>query len=463
VNRRLLTFGCLIVALAFLAPAGWAQEEPPVVEERDLLEQIKKPVPWFEWGADLRLRQTYMENQIDLNHRADDVRHFFRIRTRVWSRLGPFLTDDALKVPNGVSAYARLTHEARVWIQRQNQEAGNVDEIVLDNAYIDLQRLGGMPVSVRVGRQDMIYGRGWIILDGTPLDGSRTIYNDAIKVTLHLDEAKSSLDLFAMNNKGRQSRVEPLNDQNARVSDYDAKVFGAYLKSKLNAAHEANVYYIYKDADRVGAAAALPYRNGRVVHTSGGLLQGKVADDWDYYGEAAYQWGKEGNVSRSAWGMNSDVGYTLRGVVAQPRIHAGYEYLSGDKQHTGTFEGWDPVLSRWPQWSELYVFRWAAEGGLPGAYTNLQRFNLGASAKPIPKMCLSADYNYVLANAHTFGRATPYASGDSRGQHLCGKLTYTFNKFISGHLWAEYFHPESYYNDVTDDALFLRWQLMFKL
>ena len=33
---------------------------------------------------------------------------------------------------------------------------------------------------------------------------------------------------------------------------------------------------------------------------------------------------------------------------------------------------------------------------------------------------------------------------------------------VSGHLWAEYFHPGSYYDSEADDAVFLRWQLVFK-
>lgn len=455
----------MVVLLAAFVPFARAQETSSGSAEASSIDQIKKPVPWLEWGIDLRLRETYMENCIDLQTEADDNQHFFRIRTRPWVRVGPFMQDDSLKVPNGVSAYVRMTNEFRIWVQRQGQEAGNINELVVDNLYVDWQRINGLPISVRVGRQDIIYGRGWVVLNGTPLDDTRTLFHDAIKATLHLDDAKSEVDLFLMSNKGYQSRIEPLNDQGVQVSEFDAKVFGIYLKNRAKKELGVDIYYIYKDEDRTNQrwAPGGTYRNGRVVHTYGSMVTGKFADDWDYYAEGAYQWGKEGSVDRSSYGFTGEMGYTLRGVVAKPRVHVGYEYLSGDDPTTGKFTAWDPVLSRWPQWSELYFYRWAAEGGMPGAWTNLRRFNVGAEAWPMPKMCLSANYNFLWANEHTLGKVPPpYDNGMSRGQHAAGKLTYEFNKYVSGHLLAEYFHPETYYDSDRDDALFLRWQLMFK-
>ncbi len=43
--------------------------------------------------------------------------------------------------------------------------------------------MGGMPLTATVGRQDIIEGVGWLVMDGTPLDGSRTVYFDAARFT----------------------------------------------------------------------------------------------------------------------------------------------------------------------------------------------------------------------------------------------------------------------------------------
>ena len=214
----------------------------------------------------------------------------------------------------------------------------------------------------------------------------------------------------------------------------------------------------YKDEDENIGSALLD----RVVHTVGGLAMGTFAGNWDYYGELAYQWGKEGTASRRGYGGTADLGYTFKDCSWKPRVHLAGEYLSGDDPDTGTYEGWDPVLGRWPHWSELFAYRMAFEEGKPGQYTNMQRLAGGVTVHPTERMCVKLDYNYLRADEHNNGSAFPYDSGDTRGHLLTGNLTYQFNKALSGHLWTEYFHPESFYDSDCDDALFLRTQLILK-
>jgi len=220
----------------------------------------------------------------------------------------------------------------------------------------------------------------------------------------------------------------------------------------------------------------------------GGLVQGPFLDDpskktWDYYVESAYQWGNEGPISpgptpgfpeqnRGDWGLTSELGYTFRDTAWTPRAHVGFEYLSGDDPHTNTWEAWDPVLSCWPESSELLVYRWEFEGrtgaGEVGAWSNMYRFSVGGTANPTPKMTLSLDYNYILGDYHSFttgvftGDTVAFAGGNTRGHLVVAKILYDFNKYVSGHLWAEYFIPGSYYASGADNAVFLRWELMFK-
>lgn len=482
-NRRRAFVLCLLVGLVcVLAPAMAAETEqeadvresgpaelyegepgPPELAPSEKtftewIEDVKHPADWFEWGGDLRLRGVYTENVLTLLNEMNDVSHFFRIRGRVWGRAD---LAEALDIEEQLSVYARITTEPRYFAQR-GLLGGTVptwDEVVLDNLYVDWARIGGAPVSLRVGRQDMVYGRGFVILDGTPLDGSRTIYQDAIKATVHLDEWDSNLDVFYINNKAFQKRIRPLNETESPTSAFDTTVFGTYLVNKHFAPHELNAYYIYKDED----VQTNPSLRNRIVHTVGGLAQGKLEGNWDYYAEAAGQWGRQGTATRKAFGFSGDLGHTWPDAKWQPRVHAGFEYLSGDDPSTSAFEGWDPVLARWPHWSELYVYTLAPETGLPGQYTNLQRYTLGTSVHPGENSCVDLDYSYVRANENFNVPTMPiFDTGYTRGHLLMARLSHTFNKYISGHLWAEYFHPESFYIDDTDEALFLRWQLMFK-
>jgi hypothetical protein len=160
------------------------------------------------------------------------------------------------------------------------------------------------------------------------------------------------------------------------------------------------------------------------------------------------------------------MGYTFKDRPWKPRLHAEYEFLSGDDPDTATYEAWDPVLARWTRWSNLYDQRWSWEGDMKSAYTNLQRFTLGAASQPTDKLQISLDYSYLLANEHTFGKTflstkAPYDSGSSRGQLVAAELAYKFSSSLVGKLRAEYFRPGSYYDEATDDAVFLRWELTF--
>ena len=58
---------------------------------------------------------------------------------------------------------------------------------------------GEINTTVTVGRQDIILGDGWLVLEGTPLDGSTSIYFDAIRSTTELKEMQTTVDVIYIN------------------------------------------------------------------------------------------------------------------------------------------------------------------------------------------------------------------------------------------------------------------------
>lgn len=67
--------------------------------------------------------------------------------------------------------------------------------MLIDNLYIDIKKPFDIPINFRIGRQDFLgkdmYGEGFLILDGTPGDGSRTFYFNALKATVLIAEGQS--------------------------------------------------------------------------------------------------------------------------------------------------------------------------------------------------------------------------------------------------------------------------------
>ena len=443
-------------------------------------EQVKHPLPFFTWGAEYRLRQEYFHNVFDFSTdkviaNAKDNRDVIRNRLRLWMKLGPFFADEAMEAPNGLSFYTRFLWNPRYYLQAEfgrDYPNPDWDERIVDNLYAEWQRIGGLPVSLRVGRQDFAYGRGFVLMDATPLDGSRTTYADAIKGTIHLDELRSTLDLFAMDNKGEENhRLRPWDWDGNAVDEYNARVYGAYLTNKSFKDTEIGLYYIYKHEDPIDAI--MPFKTTRyndvfgkeIVHTLGAMVQGKLAKEWDYYAELAGQWGEHGyangrDVPRKAYAFSSDLGYTFLGIPWTPRLHGGYEFLSGDDPNTSTYEGWDPVLGRWSRWSDLFGYHSAVEYGRIYYLTNLQRCFLGASVKPTDKLKLSLDYSYLRTDEFEPGTAGPFGGGRTRGNLFLGIISYDVCKNLQTRIWTEYFKPGSYYAR-RDSALLFQWQAIF--
>ena len=133
----------------------------------------------FKWGIIERLRQEYLKNWKDMENSTGENDNYFRIRTSIWGKLD---------FDSQFSVYAKLTNEFKPYVTPS--KSGDIHELVFDNLYVDLKNIFDSPWSLRIGRQNIIYGEGFLFIDGTPLDGSRTIYYNAIKATLNLDKLK---------------------------------------------------------------------------------------------------------------------------------------------------------------------------------------------------------------------------------------------------------------------------------
>ena len=153
----------------------------------------------FNAGADLRVRQELMDNVPGLPgggllQRAAEgpYRNQMRYRVRAWGEL---------TAAENWRLYMRVTDEFRWNPRPRNHKTTFPDELVLDNLYLDATGLFDDFLDFRIGRQDIygLYGLDHIFVDGTPGDGSRTVYADMARATLHFTE-EEKLDLFFLHN-----------------------------------------------------------------------------------------------------------------------------------------------------------------------------------------------------------------------------------------------------------------------
>ena len=461
---------------------------------------LHNPFPPLTMGLDFRFRIEYGENWQTLNDShnpaARDRNHEFeyeRYRTRWWTKWA--LGD--------VSFNTRLTWEPRTWDEPEyktwysyarpgddnpNLREFNPDEALFDWFNINWRNIFGLPVSATIGRQDMRFGVGWLVMDATPLDGSRTLYFDAGRFTFNWEDAKTVLDLVYISQAAESDRwLEPICDQDRAVTEQDEHGAILYLTNKLLKNMQLEGFVIYKNDNPINThvsniSTGLEPRWSRKaeIFTYGAAVAGTPEEHWSYRAEAAIQGGHKVNEYSSqesqsicAFGALTNLEYLFKDRLDN-RVHVGYEYASGDDPGThGTNEQFDLLWGEWPRYSELLIYTATLETS-PAELTNLHRFNIGHSFNLTKWWTITLDYHALWAaqpgNSVATGATglnvadrSEFHEGERfRGCLFTGWAKYKFSDQLYGHLLGEYFMPGAYFQSPSDDdAFFLRFNLEF--
>ena len=456
-----------ILATGLIAVSVLAQQTDAPPADAPLVEDAPK-APALAWGADLRIREEAFDDIPILADPPGITRgggnNYFRIRSRLWGSA----TGDA------ITLYGRLVNEFREYLEPDASSAWDwPDELVVDQLYLDLKGLADGTFDVRIGRQDMRLGAGRILLEGTPKDGSRTLYFDAARVTWHLD-GMATLDAFGIYNQARSYLdIGPLDRDNTGFDKYynDLTESGGGLYATLKRLPRMPVecYYIFKDESAWNSFASgdppQPVKQlGRQTHTIGTRLLPGLNAQIGFEFEGAAQFGETDDkrdisgylgYGAAIWTLPVEI------AKARPTLTAGLYYLSGDDSGTADKdEGWNPLWSRYPQFSELYIYAFDAEKA--GYWSNVLYPSLSAAIKfsYFHKLSLSAGVMYApeengpgdgnrRGNLYTARYDFPIADG------LLAKSDRMY-----GHLLAECLDPGDYYK-VDHTAYFLRWELVY--
>lgn len=431
--------------------------------------------PSFKWGFQERLRHEYMNNNIDFNADKDDEQGFIRVRTSLWG-LYDFNSNFSVRAQlNNEFRYYTITRQADLDANKEN----TLDEIIFENLFLKYTTGGENPLTVILGRQNLMYGEGFVLMDGSPWDGSRTIYHDAVKISLKKGEV--TFDLLGISNQRTDYRLPkfsftekngkylglPKNpDGHQLMNDGLEEAIGLYVTKKPASGTQLEGYYFFKTEDPDYAAA--PYANitpaqksrltlstlgGRIVHPLTEKL--KLTTEW------AYQAGKQAENNISAYGGYANLAYTV--LPAKKGVLTGGVYvLSGDDPKTADVEGWNPLFSRWPKWSELYIYSHTSEniggGRKVGYFTNTLAPNVRFDMVVCPKLDVTLWAHHLQAF-----HPTSTGTGETRGSELQLWLRFKFTKQLTGVILYDYFIAGDFYAAPSDNATFVRGELMYTL
>lgn len=441
----------------------------------------------FNYGASERIRQEIWDNLVDLKTmkptNTSYDRNFFRFRTSLWGS-ADFNKDTGL--------YLKFTNEAKYNLGPYKQPSDPVskpqdyvrldeDEFVFDNLYIKANNIFGLPVDLKIGRQDFLgpdsYGEGFLICDGTPGDGSRTFYFNAAKAKLRINK-DNSVDFVYITSQFRDSYMPVWHTAVPSTGTYyknkkilnasDEQAFVVYSRNKLSENVSIEPYYIYKREEEHPIGPPTPELD---LNTIGARAVYK-ADPWTIGGEFAYQFGDyDGGRDRKGYGGYIFGKRKFADMKLKPEFELRFVMLSGDDPDSDKDENWDPLFSRNPSWNELHIYTQIYETlregyAIPGYWTNLQLFMAKVSMELTPDTKLSISYQYLKSNEKAnplAGQSAMFDDGKEKGHLPTLFISHKFSKNIDAFFQYEYFIPGDFYADNAKNGQFLRWQLQFKI
>ncbi len=423
---------------------------PPPDSLEWFIHATKRPFSWYDWGADLRLRNEYCNNATTLNsHATDPEANYQRYRTRVWSNLHPVPT---------LEFNSRLTWEWRDYQIPAWRRDITMDEALFDTLNLKWSQILDQPLTLTVGRQDIMLGNGWLIMDGTPLDGSRTFCFDAVRLTWEWKDLQTQVDAIGIAQQAAEDHwIAPFNNQHRDFTEQNERGAILYVSNKSLPATQVDGFMIYK-----GDRKVLANGDNADIYAPGARVAGVPGRNWKYESEFAPEFGRKNGRTLRAFGSTSSATWMLKDPLNNS-FRVGYEYLSGDDPGSSTNEAFDPLWGRWPLWSDLLSTAYTKETRFQ-EITNLHRPSVGWSITPWKPVNFSVNYALLFADENTRGGQTGFSKeGRQRGQFLSTLLRYRFTEHLSSLVQAELFFPGDYYSPaMSDSALFLRYELVLR-
>jgi len=410
----------LLFTLLFLVPAGGYAAPAETIDGVEI-------TPFF----DLRVRQEILENVFYWS--PPDDRRWLRIRTRA-----------GLQAAQGSHTVVfRLANEHRR-LQEPEPAEFDWDELFIDQLYYDFKP--GADFRLTLGRQNIIWDDGFLVLEGHPLDGSRSIYQDGLRFRTR------RLDYFAVIN----SREDPFvlaGDLDRNLSDFDERGMG--LRVSLGKHSVAAIWKREEDPDHFAHTSDIYTLSGRLnfdlTRGFGGFVEGALQQQEGVIDPMANGGGS--TTSGKAYALQFGTKGPLAGKTS---LDAGGFFYSGYGEDTMPFR---TPWGRWPKWSELYIYTLLHEGGDGRVHVAAWENIAGLRLKLAASLHESIDGSVELMPLWA-----PEPDWQSRGLLWKAGLQFRLPQSITGHLVYEGLSYGDFHHipdGVGETAHFIRWQLMY--
>ena len=406
-----------------------------------------------------RFRMVMWDNAIDLNDSGSSNQNFTRMRTTLGLNYKPV---------RNLEFNVKLTNEFRYYFTPSTPEF-HLNEVIVDQLYFKLKSEQVLPGVLTIGRQNIMLGEGFVILDGHPGDGSRSAYFNAIRYDWNISPNHILTGFFAYQPEedflpvinGKDIDAAFQGDDSYQLIEQTEKTAALYYNGSFSDINLQS-YGIWKQI--VDDGWQLTPKSD--IYTFGARVKVPATEKLNVTAEAAYQAGTIGDEDRAAYGGYVYATYLPKvdEAYCPVSINVGSFILSGDDPSTTKYEGWEPQFSRWPKWSESYIYTSLKENqGRVAYWSNMlaayiqTKFDLGQG--------FGLDLNYYQLYAVEETNATSFLSGSgkNRGGLVIGKLSYKISENVTGHILWEHFAPGNFYFDGADSYHWARMEFLYQI
>jgi len=268
-------------------------------------------------------------------------------------------------------------------------------------------------------------------------------------------KGKNNLTFFYMRQPKTDTLLPLINDAQQAMLEQEEQGIGFYFSGSLKrTALEA--YLFRKDTF---AGDPLP---AQALHVAGARFSHPFSARLSLTAEGALQLGKLAAARRSGLGGHFHLDYKNGWCFPLPaQLTLGGIYLSGDDPATAKVEAWDPAFSRWPKWSESFIYLQAKEGRV-AYWSNFTSLYGGLLFEPLEKVKMNLTFHRLGAVENTLPGAMLSGSGKSRGDLFIARIVYELNKNLAGHFIWESFKPGNFYFAGADSYAWIRFELFFR-
>jgi hypothetical protein len=241
--------------------------------------------------------------------------------------------DADVKVASWIRLFAQAQDAHVAWANAS--PAPGTDAFDLRQSYVELAKAGARGVSLRVGRQELVYGDARLVGNGDW--GNTAMSFDAVKVAAFRPGIR--VEGFA----GSVVRTEPGRFDRATP---DTRFYGIVGSVDLPGAGRQVEPYVFAKSSRTELDESGRAGDG-MVYTSGLRATGKLAARLDYNVEAAIQRGHRAGDVIAAWAGHYGFGWIVdEGARMKPRVTVQINHASGDRNaRDGRFETFDVLYT----------------------------------------------------------------------------------------------------------------------